>query len=153
MKAYRRVALALIILVAPVYAADRFAGTWKLNIAKSTYSPGMPPKSQTTKLESVSGGLREIGDRVNADGTMTHWDWTAKYDGKDYEVKGDPDRDHVSVKRLDDYTVDVTNKKDGKATLLNHIAVSRDGKTRTNTVIGTNAKGQQVHNVLFFDRQ
>ena len=65
-------AVALVILLASVtilQAADHFTATWKLNLAKSTYSPGMPPRSQTTKLESVKGGIREIVDRVNADGT------------------------------------------------------------------------------------
>jgi hypothetical protein len=28
-------------------------GTWKLNVAKSTYSPGPPPKSQTLKWEPM----------------------------------------------------------------------------------------------------
>jgi hypothetical protein len=29
------------------FAADSATGTWKLNLAKSTFSPGPAPKSQT----------------------------------------------------------------------------------------------------------
>src|SRR5947207_1007466 len=99
--------------VAVLHAADHFTGTWKLNVAKSKYSPGMPPKSQTTKLETQKDGIREIVDRVNADGTMTHWDFTAKFDGKDYPITGDPDRDMASVKKVDDFTLEVVNQKAG----------------------------------------
>ena len=71
-------------------------------------------KSQTTKLEAVAdAAIREIGDRVNADGSKTQWQWTAKLDGS-YPVQGDPDRDMVALKKMDDNTIEVTNKKDGK---------------------------------------
>ena len=139
--------------VAVLHGADYFTGTWKLNIAKSKYSPGMPPKSQTTKLESTKDGIREIVDRVNTDGSMTHWDYTAKFDGKDYEIKGDPDRDHASVKKVDDYTLEVINKKDGKVTTTMKLVVAKDGKSRTNTVTGKNAAGVAINNVLVFDKQ
>jgi hypothetical protein len=152
----RRTLISLSILFACVtvlHGADHFSGTWKLNIVKSKYSPGMPPRSQTTKLETTKDGIREIVDRVNADGSMTHWDFTAKFDGKDYEIKGDPDRDHASVKKVDDFTLEVVNKKDGKVTTSMKLVVSQDGKTRTNTVSGKNAAGVAVNNVLFFEKQ
>jgi len=145
--------LILFSFVIVLHGADNFTGTWKLNIAKSKYSPGMPPKSQTTKLQTTKDGIREIVDRVNADGSPTHWDFTAKFDGKDYEIKGDPDRDHASVKKVDDYTLEVVNKKAGKVTTSMKLVVSKDGKSRTNTVTGKNAAGVEVNNVLFFDRQ
>ena len=122
--------ISLVLLLATVtvlQAADHFTGTWKLNLAKSTYSPGMPPKSQTTKLESVKGSLREIVDHVNADGTMTHWDYTAMYDGKDYAITGDPDRDHASVKKVDDFTLEVVNKKAGKVTKKCGVLITHGG--------------------------
>ena len=133
---------------------DPAVGTWKLNLAKSKYDPGPAPKSQTTKLEAVADGrVREIGDRVNADGSKTNWEWIAKFDGKDYPVKGDPDRDMVSLKKIDDNTMEVTNKKNGKVTNTMKIVVAKDGKSRTNEASFTNAKGVKVHNIMFFDRK
>jgi len=148
--------ISLLFLLASVMvlqAADQFTGSWKLNLAKSTYSPGMPPKSQTTKLQLMKDGIREIVDRVNADGTMTHWDYVAKFDGKDYAITGDPDRDHASVKKVDDFTLEVVNKKAGKVTTSMKLVVAKDGKSRTNTVTGTTATGAAIHNVLVFDKQ
>jgi len=143
----------LLASAAVALAADQFTGTWKLNVAKSTYSPGMPPKSQTTKLETLKDGIREIVDRVNADGSMTHWDFTAQFDGKDHPITGDPDRDMASVKKVDDFTLEVVNKKAGKVTTSMKLVVAKDGKSRTNTVTGTNAAGVAIHNVLYFDKQ
>jgi len=117
--------------------------------ARTKYDPGLPPKSQTTKLEATDGGVREIGDRVNADGSRTQWEWTAKFDGKDYTVKGDPDRDSVRLNKIDDNTIEVTNKKDGKVTNTMKIVVAKDGKSRTNEAAFTNAKGVKVHNIIF----
>ena len=154
MKSLSRTLCAILLLGTATYAADNFLGTWTLNVAKSKYDPGPAPKSQTTKLEAVTdGGVREIGDRVNADGSKTQWEWTAKFDGKDYAVKGDPDRDMVSLKKIDDNTIEVTNKKNGKVTNTMKIVVAKDGKSRTNEAAFTNAKGVKVHNIIFFDRK
>jgi histidinol dehydrogenase len=151
----RQTVLSFILLLATaglLQAADQFTGTWTLNVAKSKYSPGMPPKAQTTKLETLNDGIREIVDRVNADGSMTHWDFTAKFDGKDYPITGDPDRDMASVKKVDDYTLEVVNKKAGKVTTSMKLVVAKDGKSRTNTVTGKNAAGVAINNILFFDK-
>lgn len=40
--------------------------TFKLNLAKSTYSPGPPPKSQTLNYEAVGQGMRITADGIDA---------------------------------------------------------------------------------------
>ena len=142
----------LLLAQAPA-AKNPMIGTWKLNPAKSTYSPGPAPKSQTAKLEAVDGGLKVVSDRTEPDGKVTHFEWTAKFDGKDYPVKGDPNRDMVSLKKTDDYTLQITNKKDGKTTNTIQAVYARDGKSRTETATGTNAQGQKVKNVTVWDKQ
>jgi hypothetical protein len=152
----KRLSLALCLLVfaaTAVQGADNYLGTWTLNLSKSKYNPGPGPKSQTTRLEAAPGGLREIVDRVNADDSKTHWELTAKYDEKDYPVVGDPDRDMVSIKRIDDNTLEVVSKKAGKVTTRMKIVASKDGKSRTNEVTGTNSKGQPIKHLLYFDRK
>jgi len=129
------------------------AGTWKLDTAKSKYSPGPTPKSQMANLEAVEGGMKVVSDRVEADGKNTHFEWTAKFDGKDYPVKGDPGRDAVSVKKIDDYTLDITNKKGGKVTTSIHAVYAKDGKSRTETVTGTDGQGRKIENVTQWVKQ
>jgi hypothetical protein len=142
---------ALLFVAPAVHAADNYLGTWTLNVAKSKYDPGPSAKSQTTLLESVSGGgLKEVGDRVNADGSKSHWEWSAKYDGKDYPVMGDPSRDTVALKRVDDNTLEVTNKKGGQLANTMKIIVAKDGRSRTNESRGSDGK---IGNVLVFDKK
>jgi len=130
-----------------------FVGTWKLNVAKSTYSPGPTPKSQTAILASVDGGMKVVSDRVEADGQKVHFEWTAKFDGKDYPVTGDPSRDFVSVKKIDDYNLEITNKKSGKITTTIKAVYAKDGKTRVETVTGASAQGQTIKNVTSWDKE
>jgi len=141
------------VLLAQAPAAKNMAGTWKLDTAKSKYSPGPTPKSQMANLEAVEGGMKVVSDRVEADGKNTHFEWTAKFDGKDYPVKGDPGRDAVSVKKIDDYTLDITNKKGGKVTTSIHAVYARDGKSRTETVTGTDGQGRKIENVTQWVKQ
>jgi len=151
----RVIALTIAVLltsVAVLQAADQFTGTWTLNLGKSKYSPGKPPKSQITKLELLKDGIREIVDRVNADGTTTHWDVIAKFGGKDTPISGDPDRDTVAIQKIDDFTLEVVNKKAGKVTTSMKLVVAKDGKSRTNTVTGKTATGADINNILFFDK-
>lgn len=133
--------------------AKNMVGTWKLDTAKSKYTPGPTPKSQIAKLENADGGMKVVSDRVEADGKMTHFEWTAKFDGKDYPVKGDPGRDAVSVKKIDDYTLAITNKKGGKATTMIKAVYAKDGKSRTETVTGTDAQGKKIENITEWVKQ
>lgn len=147
-------AAALICTSVVMYAADMQVGTWKLDLAKSKYSPAnLAPKSSMTKIEATADGIKATVDNVDADGKTIHYTFTAKYDGKDYPVTGDPNRDTVSYKKVDDYTFDSTSKKGGKVTTTAHIVYSKDGKMRTLTITGTNAQGQKVSNMQVYSKQ
>jgi hypothetical protein len=135
-------------------AADPQVGTWKLNLAKSKYSPGPLPKSATTKIEAAGAGTKVVVDQVQSDGTVRHWEFTANYDGKDTPITGNnPDADMVARTRVNANTVKTVSKKNGKVTTSQTSEVSSDGKTRTVTTTGTNAAGQAVNNVAVYDKQ
>ena len=134
--------------------SDPQVGVWKLNIAKSKYSPGPAPKSGSTRIEAAGAGAKVTVDQEMADGTKRHWEFTANYDGKDSPVTGNnPDADTVARTRIDASTVQTVSKKAGKVTTTQTSAVSSDGKTRTVTTKGVNASGQQVNNVAVYERQ
>jgi hypothetical protein len=57
--------------------------------------------------------------------------YTAKLDGTEAPVTGDPGVTSVSVKRIGANTFEETLKRDGKPTSVAHITVSADGKTLT----------------------
>jgi len=134
-------------------AADQHSGTWKMNPAKSKYSPGPAPKSTTVKVEADEQGVKIDAEITNADGSPIHVQYDAKFDGKDYPVTGIPYADAVSVKRIDANTIEATMKKGGQVTMTVTTKVSKDGKTRTSTFKGKDAEGHDVLNVVVSDKQ
>ena len=140
--------------------ADMLSGTWKLNVAKSKYSPGPAPQSNTIKFESIEGGIKLVADGVDSQGRKTHNEYTATFDGKDSRTKpmldGKPNpnaADAVSYKKIDDYTYEVTAKLKGKILNVARHVISKDGKTRTVTTTGTNAQGQKLNDTTVFEKQ
>jgi hypothetical protein len=145
--------IAFCFAVSRAFAADVFSGNWKLNLAKSKYDPGPPPKGPNfTRIEAIDGGLKFTNDGVNAEGKPTHNEWSGKFDGKDNPVTGDPNRDTAALKKIDDHTIEITNKKAGKVTTISRAVFSRDGKTRTQTTQGTNAQGIKVKNTAVSEK-
>jgi hypothetical protein len=56
------------------------------------------------------------------------------------------------LRKIDEYTIEIVNKKDGKVTTTIRSVFSRDGKTRTQTVQGTNTQGVKVNNTIVYDK-
>jgi hypothetical protein len=146
-------AVSVLMLGAVAQAADNQAGTWKLDLAKSKYSPGPPPKESTLKIEAQADGLKFTIDSIDAEGKAIHTETSPKYDGKDYPVIGNPNADSISLKKINDHTIETSTKRDGKPLTTNRSVVSKDGKTRTSTYTGKNAKGEEVNNTVVYIRQ
>jgi hypothetical protein len=129
-------------------------GTWKMNVAKSKYTPGPVPKSNIAKWEAFQGGVKLTSDVVPAKGETQHWEVSGKFDGKDNPVKGNnPDADTAAFSKIDARTYEVVQKKGGKTTLTARIVVAADGKTRVTTVSGRDGQGQTVNNSMFYEKQ
>jgi|SRR5262245_4098361 len=132
---------------------DPLIGTWKLNLAKSKYSPGPPLKSQTVTFEAVGKGAKATIKMMDAEGKQIDIQFTANYDGKDYPVTGAPGVDTIAWKRIDAYTVESTRKKAGKVVATATSVISKDGKTLTFTEKGVNARGEKFRNTAVYDNQ
>ncbi len=145
-------AVALGFAVAAVVFASSHMGTWKLNEAKSTLPAGAQ-KNHTVVYATAGDQVKVTVDGTDAAGKPVHNEWTGKYDGADYPVVGDPTSDVRSYKVVDANTLELTAKKAGKVTLTGKVAVSADGKTRTVTLNGTDAKGAKMVSTAVYDRQ
>jgi len=144
----------------PIPPGDHLTGTWILNVPQSKYVPAdMAPKSGRSRITVTTEGIKVTTDGMNAKGEETHAEYTAKLDGKDYPWKGtvggkpSTEQDAVSWKKIDEWTYENTAKLKGKVLTVSHVVISKDGKTRTNTVTGTNAQGQTVNSVVKYDKQ
>src|SRR5215467_4337379 len=136
-----------------IAAADEQSGTWKMNSAKSKYSPGPAPKELTVKIEADENHIKINTNGTNGDGSPLHVEYDAKFDGKDYPATGMPNGDSVSVKRLKGGGIETQQKKGGEVQITITTVVSKDGKTRTSTWKGKDGQGHDVNNVVVFDKQ
>jgi hypothetical protein len=127
-------------------------GTWKLNEAKSKIPAGY--QKNTTVIYAMDGdNVKVTTDGTDATGKPMQTSWTGKFDGKDYPLTGDPSSNSRSYIKVDDRTLTLTNKKDGKAVLTGRVVVSADGKTRTLKSTGTNAAGKTITSTAVYDKQ
>lgn len=153
-KRLRKVIFAIVVIPMALWATDRQVGTWKMNMEKSTFASDMPaPKGETLVIEEQDGGLKVVSNGLNPEGKPTHFEYSVKYDGKDYPVTGSPAVDSISARRIDANTIETTRKKNGVVVTSNTSSISKDGKTRTNIFHGKNAKGEPRTWTAIFDRQ
>jgi len=130
-------------------SSDPLIGTWKLNVGKSK---GV--KSGRTMIEAAGQGIMFTVDLEPAEGTPSHWAFTANYDGKDYPVTGkSPYGNAVTVARVNANTITITSKQDGKVTTTSTIVVAEDGKTRTTATKGTDVNGRSVDTLSLYEKQ
>ena len=167
MSTHRRVALLSLLALAAALpntvaaqGSESLAGTWKLNAAKSKWSPAsLGSKSGTTTFTFSGKSVTANVDQVNTKDQKVHFEYTAPLDGTDSPWKGTTDgtatasQDAVSFKKLDANTYHIENKLKGKVVTTNHIVVAADGKSRTVTVTGTSPDGQKIHHALVYDKQ
>ena len=155
----RTVLVTLNLIVALTVAGTALAqteplfGSWKLDLAKSKYNPGPAPKSATIKYEASPGGFKSSAQTFTAHGELLHYQYNAKFDGKDSPVKGNPEADTLAWRKIDDRTYEVVAKKGIKPTITSGIVVAPDGQSRVATQTGTTVKGQPVSNTLFWERE
>jgi hypothetical protein len=130
-------------------------GTWELNLANSTFSPGPPPKKQTLTFQAAGPqwiallqGIDASGKPINPDMN----DLAINFDGKDHPT-ATVNYDTTAWKRISADKYEVIRKKAGKIVLTSTNVVSPDGKTMTITTNGVNADGQSIHDVRVFDKQ
>lgn len=154
MKARTTILTLLVCFVAGAmcFASDANMGTWKLNEAKSKMAAGMG-KNSTVVYEAAGDQVKVTVDGTDSKGTPAHNEWTGAFDGKDYPVTGDPGSDMRSYKKINDHTLELTDKKDGKPTIVGRIVVSANGKTRTVTIRAMDSEGHMMRSTAVYDKQ
>jgi hypothetical protein len=134
------------------FAQSPQMGTWKLDEAKSKVPAGLP-KNSTVIYAADGDNIKVTTDGTDGAGKPTHTEWTGKFDGKEYPLTGDSSAGSRSYKVINDRTLELTNKKDGKVTTSAKVEVSKDGKTRTLHMDGTDPSGKKVSGVSIYDKQ
>jgi hypothetical protein len=123
-----------------------FAGTWSANFAKSKF-PGPPPKVDMCTIQP--DGTVTINE-TTAEGKVITWTYKP-IEGQPVQVTG-RENVTVTVKRVNDHTIEHTwdfNGRPGKSKSV----LSKDGKTTTFTMDGTDKDGKPFHEVVVYDKQ
>ncbi len=149
---YAKLAFALFGLASILIAAEPFEGTWKLNIDKSKYKTGTPPKEQTATIVEADGNLDVTISGMAADDSAMMSHYTVPAQGGEGKIIQSP-YEAVSGKRIGPYEREVSYSKGGKVILTTHNKLSEDGKTLTVHVKGTSAQDKPVDAVVVYDKQ
>jgi hypothetical protein len=144
---FASLAAALCLTPQPAFAQPNpRIGTWKLDVAKSTYQQGKAPASETRNyLATEDGGIQLTASAVLPSGTQQPSGYRAKYDGKDYPYSGTAG-DTIAITG-DGWTADSTIKMAGKVIQTSRSVVSKDGKTLTQTT--KTASGRPVSTRIY----
>jgi len=154
----RAIALVMIVIAAAAVelaaqGTDPLVGTWELNVAKSKYTPGPAPKSETRTYVVAGQDIKASLKGVDGTGKPTAGSWTVNYDGKDRPQTGNPNADTLSLKRVNASSAEFTQKRAGKVVITGTRTISPDGKVMTITSKGTDASGQSINNVEVFEKR
>jgi len=141
--------LAMLGLVAAIQlGADPRIGSWSLISAESALDP--PNKISITSLH----------DRVHVVlSGDTHLDFTAKFDGHETSVQGNPAFNQIELRRIGKHQAEIKEKKDGAIVAMIRDKISTDGNELTSTTsqpgrgnqitVWTRSGGAKVANDLF----
>jgi len=140
----------LVAISLSVRAADMpaggFAGTWKVNFAKSKF-PGKPPLVDMATIDP--DGTVTINE-TNSEGKSTTWHYKP-IEGQAVSVVG-RDNTTVLVKKVNDHTNEQIWNANGK-TNTSKAVLSKDGKTTTFTMDGTDKEGKPFHELVVYDME
>ena len=132
-----------------------FAGTWKLNVAKSKYEGTQAPKSLTRTVTAEGQGLKYSFEGEAGDGSKISYGFTTNLDGKDSAITGvgmPAGADAVALERPSAHHISGVLKKGGAKIGSVTTAISPDGKTVT---VNTKAKidGKEVKTEQLYEKQ
>ena len=125
-------------------------GAWTLNHAKSTFS-GAVPFRRVTKFEVVGDAIKESTYTMSTNMPSVVVEYTARFDGNDYPISNSI-LSTVSLKRVDDETVERIGKIQGQVVETETRTVSDDGKVLTVEIKG-NRDGTEYSSIQVYDKQ
>src|SRR5690242_17523445 len=150
------VVVAISIASSPVVGQQQsmnlWVGTWKRNVARSSYSPGPPPKTEQIVNMALMNGLLQLTENgFNADGQPTRLVYVVNFDGSEHTV--DPAQALTRTYRwIDERKFEAVNQVRGEDTTMVEFVLATDGRTYTVTTAGITAQGQLVHNVVVYEK-
>jgi hypothetical protein len=111
---------------------DLLLGTWQLDLAKSRYTPGPPPRSETRTYVRDTEGMKGTIQRRRDDGREEVIEYRADFD-HEFPVMGTEAYDTIRLKRIDARTAEAVLSHAGRVFGTARRVISEDGRTLTIT--------------------
>jgi hypothetical protein len=130
---------------------DLLLGVWQLDVAKSRYTPGPPPRNETRTYVRDKEGLKGTIQRRRDDGKTEVIEYRADFD-HEYPVTGTEAYDTIRLKRIDARTAEAVLSHAGRVFGTARRVVSEDGRTLTIT-FRQEDQGHLTNNVAIYRKQ
>ena len=132
---------------------DPQLGVWVLDTARSTYSPGPAPRSQTVTYTQIGRGVRVVGSGISGKGQAISTEFSYSFDGREHPARGFADWNSIKARQVNANTIEYTRFLKGEEVQTVTRTISADGRTATVRVTGEDAQGNTVDNNLIFVRK
>ena len=136
---------------APAVREEPIVGTWQLDVAKSQYSPGPGPISETRTYKRGPNGVEGTILRRFANGRSDRIEYIAEFD-REYPVIGTEEYDHILLKRIDDRTAEAVLSHAGRVYGTARRVIAPSGTRMTITLKRETASGVMVMNTAIYER-
>ena len=140
-------------------AADPFVGTWKLDSRKSSFKRGDPSfMVAVVQIESTANGLKSTATAANGEGLASDFTFSCSLDGTPCKVvsalpmRGSTAIDTISLRRINDHTIEATATKVSKLVYTDQRIVSDDNETMTVSRKGVTPEGRKYESTIVLHR-
>jgi len=127
-------------------------GVWQLDVAKSRYTPGPPPRDETRTYVRDKEGLKGTIHRRRGDGKEEVIEYRADFD-HEYPVMGTAAYDTIRLKRIDARTAEAVLSHAGRVFGTARRVVSEDGRTLTISFRQEDRAGNLQNNMAIYRKQ
>ena len=147
--------LAILGLTGSLWAADPWVGTWKLNVAKSKFTPVMPaPKEEIVVIHEIGNQLELIFSCKQTDGSPISYKGTRPAQGGTVDIQPPPPGGQSFIEVvIEPGNWCLVALRDGKQVYLDHSVVSKDGKKGISTIKGLDANGKPYEGLMIWEKQ
>lgn len=150
--------LVVLAVAAPASAADPIVGAWKLNVAESTFSTAMqdvPPKELTEVIREIEGDRIELAQHgIQENGALVTFRISYPAQGgivTIIDAEGTEGLTFVET-LVGPGNWYATTLRGGKQVIVRHKVVSADGRTKRETVHGTDEYGRLFEQIEIYER-
>jgi hypothetical protein len=133
-----------------VQAQDAVLGAWELDLSRSSFSPGPPPRSEIRSYQEGHEGIKAEILTVNADGSRVHMEYVAGFNDIVAVVTGSQQTDSIRMRMVDENTAESRLSYQGQPVGVARRTVSADGQTLTISL--DRSAPTAVHNVEVYRR-